>query len=123
MSDNEAELIEVVEETKQQLLKNPRDVQAHFKQGCAYFNLEEYESAVKVLRDGLALAQQSSKEEDRALAPKLSMWIRKCNTNLSPDKQVAVDLKDPAAVSPTPTPPPTKPPHGRVRNGRGTRGT
>lgn len=121
VASGEEDWIEVVEETKKALAENPKNVQAYFTQGTAYFKLEEYETSVRVLSDGLKVAQASSSEEERGYTPKFMQWIRKCNTNLTPDKQCVVeDVKPPAAVSSSsavsPVQPPAKPPATSVRH-------
>eukprot|EP01005_Ploeotia_sp_CARIB1_P000365 NODE_143_length_1359_cov_437.837662_g139_i0.p1 GENE.NODE_143_length_1359_cov_437.837662_g139_i0~~NODE_143_length_1359_cov_437.837662_g139_i0.p1 ORF type:complete len:349 (+),score=107.82 NODE_143_length_1359_cov_437.837662_g139_i0:69-1115(+) len=108
MSDSEEDtLLEKIEETKEQLEKDPTNVQAHFTQGTTYFKLDEYETALKCLKKGLELAKKSSKTEEQGLVQKFEMWIRKCNTNLAPDDtSMQVDVKD------APSQPPPKPAAG-----------
>eukprot|EP01006_Ploeotia_vitrea_P031831 TRINITY_DN64131_c0_g3_i1.p2 TRINITY_DN64131_c0_g3~~TRINITY_DN64131_c0_g3_i1.p2 ORF type:complete len:347 (+),score=80.00 TRINITY_DN64131_c0_g3_i1:36-1076(+) len=94
MSDSDEDtLLEALEETKETIEKDPTHVAAHFTQGSTYFKLDEFETAVKVLKSGLALAKKSTKEEEKALVSKFEMWIRKCNTNLNPD-DTSVEVKE-----------------------------
>eukprot|EP01012_Entosiphon_sulcatum_P031700 TRINITY_DN40397_c0_g1_i1.p1 TRINITY_DN40397_c0_g1~~TRINITY_DN40397_c0_g1_i1.p1 ORF type:complete len:315 (+),score=84.95 TRINITY_DN40397_c0_g1_i1:22-945(+) len=101
---SEEDLIEIVEETKSILTADPKNVDALFKQGKAYFQLEEFVSAVQAFKAGLEIIGNADAEKSAQFA----MWIRKCNTNLSEDNQVQVDLKPtPAQPGPAPQPAPT----------------
>lgn len=117
---DEDNYIEAVEQTKELLTADPTNVDAHFRQGTAYFNLEEYVSAIQAFKAGLDVLN-ADPGRNPELAAKFAMWIRKCNTNLKPDEQVHADLTPApaaaaAAPAPTPAPAPAPAPAPSVRH-------
>eukprot|EP01027_Heterolobosea_sp_BB2_P006394 GEZU01009674.1.p1 GENE.GEZU01009674.1~~GEZU01009674.1.p1 ORF type:complete len:382 (-),score=124.08 GEZU01009674.1:58-1182(-) len=82
---------DAIEDTNAALKLEPNNATAYLRQGIAYFELEEYESAKSALEKGQRINPSDSQ---------FQKWLRKCNAELENEKQGSAASK--------PTPPSTE---------------